>query len=206
MTSPHNSQHWNERYRSAESVWSLEPNALVVKLCERLPVGSMLDLGGGEGRNALWFAERGWAVENSDFSEVAITKFLARAEKGGVAHQCVGTIASATTHEACATSPVDLVVMCFLHLSSADLQSAIQVAADSLREGGTFFGVWHERGNIGRGLGGPQNPDFTPTVEQLQTMAHTAGLSVTQCEIHERPATRDGVTGTAIDVLLLAAR
>ena len=39
----------------------------------------MVDLAGGEGRNAIWFASRGWQAENVEFSEVALTKFRSRA-------------------------------------------------------------------------------------------------------------------------------
>lgn len=199
-------EHWNTRYRETESLWSLEPNQFVVEFLSELPAGKMLDLAGGEGRNALWFAGRGWAVENSDFSEVAVAKFRERAARAEVADRCVGTVSSALEASACVTAPVDLAVLCYLQLARTDLERSISVAAGALRDGGTLFGVWHERGNIGRGLGGPQALELNPTPDELRTYAEIVGLDVQVCEIRERSATRDGVSGTALDVVLLASR
>lgn len=200
------SDQWNARYRDSESVWSLEPNQFVVEFLSDLPAGSMLDLAGGEGRNALWFAGRGWTAENSDFSEVAVAKFLERAARADVADRCIGTVSSALEPSACVTSPVDLAVICYLQLAPTDLERAIAIAAGSLRARGTLFGVWHERGNVGLGLGGPQVPELNPTPAELRAHAESAGLDVQVCEIRERAATRDGVSGTALDVVLLASR
>lgn len=199
-------EHWNARYRETESVWSLEPNQFVVEYLSGLPAGSMVDIAGGEGRNALWFASRGWTVENSDFSEVAVDKFRERASRAGVLERCVGTVSSALDSRACQTGPVDLAVIAYLQLAPADLALAITVASGNLTPGGTFFGVWHERGNIGRGLGGPQIPELNPTVDELVSHAHSAGLTIDVCELRERPVTRDDVTGTAIDVVLVGSR
>ena len=51
-------EEWDERYRASELVWSSTPNQFVVEYLGDVPAGAMLDLAGGEGRNALWFAER----------------------------------------------------------------------------------------------------------------------------------------------------
>jgi SAM-dependent methyltransferase len=199
-------EHWNERYRETESVWSLEPNQFVVEYLSGLPTGSMVDIAGGEGRNALWFASRGWTVENSDFSEVAVDKFRERASRAGVLDRCVGTVCSALESQACQTGPVDLAVIAYLQLAPAELAGAIAVAAAHLKPGATFFGVWHERGNVGRGLGGPQSPELNPTAEELVAHGRSAGLTVEVCELRERLVTRDDVTGTAIDVVLVGSR
>src|SRR5680860_1021428 len=49
-----------------------------------LPPGRALDLAAGEGRNAIWLAERGWQVDALDFSEVALSKARQISERRGV--------------------------------------------------------------------------------------------------------------------------
>jgi len=53
---------WDERYASTELVWAAEANRFVVEELADLAAGRGLDLGAGEGRNAIWLAERGWRV------------------------------------------------------------------------------------------------------------------------------------------------
>jgi SAM-dependent methyltransferase len=65
---------WDRRYRGTELVWTAQPNRFVVEELQGLPPGRALDLGSGEGRNAVWLAERGWQVTAVDFSPVALDK------------------------------------------------------------------------------------------------------------------------------------
>ncbi len=63
---------WDARYEAQELVWSAEPNRfLVAEICDESP-GRGLDLGCGEGGNAIWLAEQGWTVTRVDFSKVAL--------------------------------------------------------------------------------------------------------------------------------------
>ena len=62
---------WDRRYAAADLVWSAGPNAVVAREADDLPPGRALDLASGEGRNAIWLAERGWRVTAVDFSAVA---------------------------------------------------------------------------------------------------------------------------------------
>lgn len=206
MTVSSSAEHWNVRYRQTESVWSLEPNQFVVESFNGYPPGKMLDLGGGEGRNALWFASQGWEVENSDFSEVAVEKFLRRADEAGFREQCTGTVAPAGSLTACVTAPVDLVVVAYLQLNHNELSAAISVAAHSLRSGGEFFGVWHARENIERGFGGPPDPMVNPTHDELRLSLREADLSEDSIELRERIVDADGSQRIALDVVVRAHR
>ena len=75
---------WDERYAAAELIWTAEPNRFVVAELTGLPPGRALDLGAGEGRNAIWLAEQGWDVTAVDFSAVGLDKGRAVAARRGV--------------------------------------------------------------------------------------------------------------------------
>ena len=75
---------WDERYSSAEQMWSGNPNSTLVALVENLEPGSVLDVGCGEGADAIWLADRGWQVTAIDVSRVAIDRGKAHAQKAGV--------------------------------------------------------------------------------------------------------------------------
>ena len=68
------SQEWDQRYAGTELVWTAQPNRFVVEELQALPPGRALDLGAGEGRNAVWLADRGWEVTAVDFSAAGLDK------------------------------------------------------------------------------------------------------------------------------------
>jgi 2-polyprenyl-3-methyl-5-hydroxy-6-metoxy-1,4-benzoquinol methylase len=65
---------WDERYSGNELLWGLPPNRWVEAELADTSVGRAIDLACGEGRNAIWLADRGWSVTAVDFSGVAIQR------------------------------------------------------------------------------------------------------------------------------------
>ncbi len=76
---------WDERYASTELVWSGEPNLFVREILGDVTPGRILDLACGEGRNAIWLAEKGWTVTGADFSQVGIAKAAALSAQRDIA-------------------------------------------------------------------------------------------------------------------------
>ncbi len=62
---------WDARYSELDRVWSGEPNHALTVEAERLASGRALDVGCGEGADAVWLASRGWRVTGLDPSAVA---------------------------------------------------------------------------------------------------------------------------------------
>ena len=161
------SSFWDGKYSTEEYVYTTEVNTFVREHLSDLPPGKLIDLAGGEGRNSVFFAEKGWQVENVDFSKVALDKFMHLAEQRGVAHLATPTLADATTFES-QIAPVDVGIIAYLQVPEEQLEAAITKLVGYLVPGGTFFGVWHARENLEGGFGGPQNPKVLPTVNQLR--------------------------------------
>jgi SAM-dependent methyltransferase len=65
---------WDARYASAERVWSGLPNTALVAEIAGLTPGRALDVGCGEGADAVWLAEHGWDVTALDVSQVALER------------------------------------------------------------------------------------------------------------------------------------
>lgn len=71
--------YWNERYRDAEFELPQAASPLLERCADWLPEGRALDVATGTGRNALFLAERGYAVDAVDVSDEALTTARDRA-------------------------------------------------------------------------------------------------------------------------------
>lgn len=194
---------WNDRYTQADLVWTAEPNRTFATEVGSLPPGAALDLGAGEGRNAIWLAQQGWTTTAVDFSDVALAKARQLAEASGVEIDSV--VADVTTY----TPPAgvyDLVAVIYLHLPARERTDVHRRAAAAVAPGGTMIVLGHDTTNLAYGHGGPQDPTvlFAPD-DVVRDLAPT-GLTVTKAEsLNRTVATPDG-DRIAIDALVTAHR
>ncbi|MFV2062576.1 MAG: class I SAM-dependent methyltransferase [Chloroflexota bacterium] len=193
---------WDERYASSEYVWTVSVNQFVAEHLAGLKAATAIDLGAGEGRNAVWLAQRGWRVIAVDFSETGLAKGRRLADDHDVADLIEFVRADALTYEP--ASPVDLVVLSYLQLPIREQQAVLGQAATWLRSGGTVFVIAHDRRNVDNGYGGPSSQAVCYDVDR--TVAALVGLDVAKAEVAERRVdTPEGVR-TALDTLVIATR
>lgn len=197
---------WNERYANKELVWSITPNQTLVVETGRLLPGKALDLGAGEGRNAIWLASRGWRVTAVDFAENGLVKArqLATREQVDIQWLCEDVTLYQPGNEV-----FDLVIMLFLHVPEPDRNQIIQNSIAGLATGGHFVYIGHDVTNIGQGLGGPQDPSVLCTPEDIT--ANLPGFEITRAEVVTREVTHEPghggpESGTALDTLVHAIK
>ena len=155
---------WNRRYLEAELLWSAEPNRFLVEEVAGLTPGRALDLGAGEGRNAIWLAGLGWRVTAVDFSEVALDKARRIAASRGVEPCWVHADLNEYRPELAA---FDLVLILYLHLPWPEMAIVLNRARAALAPGGTFLLIGNDRSNVEQGHGGPQGPELQYTADEV---------------------------------------
>ncbi|WP_082413215.1 MULTISPECIES: SAM-dependent methyltransferase [Arthrobacter] len=141
-------QFWDGFYRESTQVWSGNPNALLVREVEGLKPGTALELGCGEGADAVWLAKQGWDVTGMDISAVALERASAHAREAGVEN--LVTLVEADLAEWSATDSgtdhgYDLVCAQFLH-SPTDLprNAILQRAVSAVAPRGRLLVVGHQ--------------------------------------------------------------
>lgn len=192
---------WDLRYTEKEWLWSAEPNIFLVDEVGTLPPGRALDLACGEGRNAVWLAERGWNVTAVDFSKVALERAGELAKHRGVEVELVH--ADVTGYEP-EEGEFDLVVLMYLHLPPEARIGVWQRAARAVAPGGVLVLVGHDRENLTAGYGGPQSEEVLYTAEEV--VAWLEDLTVVSAGRVSRAVETDGEIRLALDCLVRAER
>ncbi|MCA1846571.1 MAG: class I SAM-dependent methyltransferase [Actinobacteria bacterium] len=133
---------WDARYSERErAMWSGRPNGRLVAEAGALAPGRVLDVGCGEGADAIWLARRGWAVTAIDISDVAIGRAREAAQLAGAAVEWVCGDALQVPFPA---RSFDLVSMQYPALPKAAGEAAVRRLLDTVRPGGLLLAVYHD--------------------------------------------------------------
>ena len=192
---------WDERYRSSELIWGAGPNRFLVEEVAGLPAGRALDLACGEGRNAIWLAQRGWQVVAVDFSAVALDKARRLADQRGTSVEWA--MADVTAWDP--PGVYDLVLVMYLHLPAPARRAAFHRAGQAVGPQGTVLVVGHDLSNLTEGHGGPQDPSVLYGPADVVADIG-AGFEIQRAERVQRPVEAAGSTVFAVDVLVRARR
>jgi SAM-dependent methyltransferase len=192
---------WNTRYAGRELLWSAEPNRLFAAEVGGLAPGRALDVACGEGRNAVWLAERGWRVTAVDFSDVALAKAAQLASSRGVEVDWVlGDVLDYVPEP----RSFDLVALLYLQLSHDELVRVVRSAAGAVAPGGTLLVLGHDTTNLTAGYGGPRDEAVLYTAKDV--VPALGDLVVERAEAVERTVPLDTAEAVAIDAFVRAHR
>ena len=180
-------KYWDARYEETDLRWSREPNQWIAETTEGLPPGRILDLAAGEGRNAVWLAERGWEATALDFSSVALERTVR------IAGERLGADASRFTvmqADLAVFAPeprsYDLVIVVYLQVKAGLRARALRGAAAAVAAGGTLVVVAHDSQNAVRGFGAPPDPAVLYTAGDVTDDLRETGMSVQRAELVSR--------------------
>ncbi|RBP25588.1 SAM-dependent methyltransferase [Marinobacter pelagius] len=160
---------WDERFNQDAYVYGEEPNTFLAQLWQELELaersGPVLCLAEGEGRNAVHLADLGHEVTCVDLSRVGLDKAEQLAGRRGVNIQTVHADLGAYTPE---PDTFAAVVMIFAHTPPQVRQHSLKMARQALKPGGYLILEGYTEDQIGRGTGGPGNPEMMFSQAELE--------------------------------------
>ena len=131
---------WDRRYAEMESLWSGRPNGTLVREVEGVEPGRVLDVGCGEGADALWLAEQGWDVTALDVSRVALDR---AAREAAARNLRVTWLHSGLLEAALPAGSYDLVSAQYPALLRTPENLAEHALLDAVAPGGLLLAVHH---------------------------------------------------------------
>ena len=132
---------WDHRY-AGEPIWSGNPNGSLVAEASGLAPGRALDVGAGEGGDALWLAEHGWSVTAADISARALARVGAAAQQHGLEVACQA--ADANAWQPFAAGAYDLVSASYASIPRAPDRRGVRNVIDAVAPGGTLIVIGHD--------------------------------------------------------------
>jgi SAM-dependent methyltransferase len=133
---------WDARYRErAGAMWSGRPNGRLVAEVAALTAGQALDVGCGEGADAIWLAQHGWTVTAVDISEVAVGRAREASRPAGVSVEWMCADILQTPFPA---RSFDLVSMQYPALPKSAGEAAVRRLLDAVRPGGLLLAAYHD--------------------------------------------------------------
>ncbi len=204
-------ERWDKKYAERGALWSGHANPVLREVAARLEPGTALDVGCGEGGDAVWLAEQGWTVVGLDLSSVALERAAAAAAERGVGERCAwvaGDVTQGVVASGIGTDGgFDLVTCHYLHEPPKVRAAAWLAEADLTAPGGVLLVVGHHPEDEAPAGRGPRDPSvlFTPD-EVAEVLSTVPGLEVEASEMRERLA--EGPEGpiTRRDTVVVARR
>lgn len=169
-----NADFWNERFDRDAYAYGTAPNAFLASAADVHVPGvpaRVVDLGGGEGRTAVYLATRGYDVTVIDASAVGLRKAHALAARHSVRIETVkADLTTWTPPDGSEGSQWDAVVCSFLHVAPEDRPRLYRTMQQATRPGGIVAAEWFrpEQRTDGYDSGGPPRVDLMVTADELR--------------------------------------
>ncbi|WP_435299031.1 class I SAM-dependent methyltransferase [Timonella sp. A28] len=210
MLDEHNpATYWENRYASSNNMWSGRVNKPLVDVVSRLVPGSALDLGCGEGGDAVWLAQQGWTVTGIDLSPTAVNRGRQAATQAGIPGSSLQfEAADLTTWDT--TERYNLVTASFLHSWPALIprEKILHRATRFVAENGYMLVVAHADAPPWASPEHTHQHAFpTPQDDVTALNLDPTTWDIITCETHTRETTGpDGTPGTLTDSIVFVRR
>lgn len=196
---------WDERYATSQRIWSGNPNARLVEEVEPLRPGTALDIGCGEGADAVWLAGHGWSVTGVDVSGVALERAAAHAAEAGVAKRTAWQRADLFALDPIPTG-VDLVAASYVHVPPDRFEAVYRHLAASVGPGGSLVVLAHHPDDVHTGLRNSELSHLLFAPEAVTGLLDPAEWDVASSRVVTREHVHEGTSHQVSDTVVHAVR
>jgi SAM-dependent methyltransferase len=197
---------WDDRYRSKTALWSGDPNPQLVSEVVDLASGLALDVGAGEGADAIWLADRGWQVTAVDISAVALERAAAHVRSRPDLAVRIQWLRQDVLDWEPPHDHFDLVSAQYLQLPPEPRRGLFERLALSVAPGGTLLIVGHHPSDMETAMPRPQMPELFFTGDEVAAQLDPTRWDIVTNAAPGRIAHHDGQAVAIRDAVLRATR
>ena len=192
--------YWDDRYSGHRHVWSGRPNPHLVGEAGDLDPGRAIDVGCGEGADAIWLARHGWEVTGADVSPVGLERAAQNAAEAGdeIARRIVWRQVDLFSEGWVPLGEFHLVSSQYLHLPPDVRARSVQRLADAVAPGGHLLLAAHHPSDLNIPGLRPGMPELFCTAEELAAFLDAATWTIVTAAAPERTVT--GPEGTPVTI------
>ena len=199
---------WNERYLSKGAMWSGKVNPVLEEVARACSPKRALDVGAGEGADALFLAELGADTVAVEASSVGVYRGVAeqqaRQAQAGVSLPISWRVADISRPWSWREGEFDFMSLQFVHTDRETRASIWSEAVAATAQGGVLLIVGHDASDASRGI--PRPPADRCFSEEELLLAIPSDWSSTEVTLRERTQIIQGNEATVTDIVLVAKR
>ncbi|EJF06293.1 Tellurite resistance protein TehB [Thiovulum sp. ES] len=173
---------WNKKFENLnEFLYGKEPNQFIATEIENWNGKNLICFGEGEGRNAVYLAEKGFSVTALDSSEVGLKKAKDFAKENNLEIETILTkIEDFRTSE-----KFDIAISSFMHIHSGLQKTAFEKIVLSLKVGGVFIGEFFSEEQLNFSSGGPKDIDLLYSEKEVREILSNLNCKIKKCEVEK---------------------
>lgn len=156
---------WDERYSNSNYVYGKQPNDFLKQHLNDIPMGKILSLAEGEGRNAVFLAKHGRQVTAVDYSSIGLEKAVKLAKENSVT---ITPVRADLNGYKLDVGTYDGIVSIYCHVPPHVRKALFSQLAAAIKPGGVFLMESYTPAQIGKGTGGPPTADLTTTLAEMK--------------------------------------
>jgi cyclopropane fatty-acyl-phospholipid synthase-like methyltransferase len=168
---------WNSKFSKVDYFYGTKPNEFLASKLELIKnKKKLLCLGEGEGRNAIFFAQKGLEVSAIDASDIGLEKLDLKSKEENLS---IKTFCMDLNHWE-ANEKYDVIVASYLHMFKDEREELFKKIENSLSKDGYFIGEFFSTKQLSYESGGPKDLDLLYTIEDFENHFNSSKKNITE--------------------------
>ena len=171
---------WNSKFSRDGFLYGIKPNTFIASKTKLFPKNAkILCIGEGEGRNAIFFAKKGFEVTAIDASDLGLKKLEERAKEENLNIETICMDLNHWNND----KKYDVIVASYLHMYENERIELFEKIENSLTQDAYFIGEFFSTKQLNFNSGGPKDETLLYTVDDFKKNFLSSNKDISEQEV-----------------------